>query len=197
MKKFIPIIVVLVLLFLWINPAGKYNKMVNLDEGVKTEWGQVENQYQRRMDLIPNLEATVKGAADFEKDTLTQVIEARANATKTNINVQDAAEFAEFQKQQTGISSAMSRLMVVMEKYPTLTATKEFGEFRVQLEGTENRISTARDRYNETAKLYNVYVRQFPNNIWAGMFGFARAQIFESAPEAAEAPSVDFSSEDE
>ncbi len=197
MKKFTPIIIVLVLIFLWINPFGKFNSMVTLDEGVQTEWAQVENQYQRRADLIPNLVETVKGAANFEKDTLTQVIEARANATKTNINVQDAEEFAQFQKQQTGISSAMSRLMVVMEKYPQLTATKEFGELRVQLEGTENRISTARDRYNETAKGYNIYVRQFPNNLWAGMFKFKKANLFESSEGSDAVPTVDFSDEKE
>jgi LemA protein len=193
MKKQLLIAGLIVLgVFLWLNPSAKYNKMVLLDEEVKTSWSQVENQYQRRLDLVPNLVATVKGAADFEQETLTKVIEARASATKTNINLQDAEEFADFQQSQSGLSSALSRLMVVMEQYPQLTATQGFADLRVQLEGTENRISTERMRYNETAKTYNVYVRQFPGALWANVFGFEVVNLFEADEAAQTAPEVSF-----
>lgn len=169
-----------------------YNNLVVLDEGVQASWSQVENQYQRRADLIPNLVATVKGVADFEKETYTAVTEARANATKTDINVKDAAAMAEFQSQQSGISSALSRLLVAVENYPQLKANENFKELQVQLEGTENRISTERMRFNETVKVYNVKVRQFPTNILAGIFGFEKANLFAAEEGADTAPEVAF-----
>ncbi|HEY5713944.1 MAG TPA: LemA family protein [Candidatus Gracilibacteria bacterium] len=193
MKKLLIVLVVLVGLFLWLNPLAKYNQMVVLDANVEGAWSQVENQYQRRLDLVPNLVETVKGAADFEQDTLTQVIEARASATKTDINLKDAQEFATFQESQSGLSSALSRLMVVMEQYPQLTATSQFSDLRVQIEGTENRIATERQRFNEVAKAYNIYIRQIPNNLWAALFGFDQANLFESNDGAEAAPKVDFS----
>ncbi len=172
--------------------VGKYNSLVAKDESVQTAWSQVENQYQRRWDLIPNLVNTVKGYAAHENETLTQVVEARAKATSMNIDVKDAQALAQFQAAQSGISSALSRLMVVVERYPELKASQNFLELQAQLEGTENRISTERRRFNDTVKNYNVYVRSFPNNLLAGFFGFEKANLFEmqdtkmeSAPEVA------------
>lgn len=191
-KKLLTAVIVIVLLVVLLNPGGKYNKMVTLDEGVSAAWSQVENQYQRRLDLVPNLVATVRGAADFEKETLTAVTEARAKASRTNIDVKDAQEFAEFQANQRGLSSALSRLLLVMEQYPELKATQQFSDLSVQLEGTENRIATERGRYNEVAKEYNVYVRKFPNNIWALIYSFDKANLFEATEGAEEAPVVDF-----
>lgn len=172
--------------------VGKYNTMVSMDETVQTAWSQVENQYQRRLDLIPNLVNTVKGYASHEQETLEGVIKARAEATKTNIDIKDANSFAEFQKTQDGLSSALSRLMVVVEQYPDLKANQNFLELQAQLEGTENRISVERKNYNDTVKIYNIYVRSFPNNFIAGMFGFEKANLFESKEGADIAPVVDF-----
>lgn len=172
--------------------VGKYNTMVTKDEAVKTAWSQVENVYQRRLDLIPNLVNTVKGAADFEKETLEAVINARASATKTNININDADSFAQFQKSQGELSSALSRLMVVAEAYPDLKANQNFLELQSQLEGTENRITVERKTYNETVQPYNVYIRSFPNNLMAGMFGFQKAELFEAVEGADVAPVVNF-----
>ncbi|MDD3793924.1 MAG: LemA family protein [Candidatus Gracilibacteria bacterium] len=171
---------------------GKYNSMVTMEEGVNTAWSQVENQYQRRMDLIPNIVNTVKGEANFEKSTLEAVVQARASATKTSINVNDAQEMAEFQKEQTGISQALSRLLMVTENYPNLKANQGFADLRVTLEGTENRISTERMRYNEVVQEFNTFVRKFPNNIAASLFGFEKKSLFESQEGAETAPSVSF-----
>jgi len=169
-----------------------YNNLVSLDEGVLAKWAQVENQYQRRVDLIPNLVETVKGYAAHEKETLTAVVEARAGATKTNINVKDAQEMADFAKNQSGLSSALSRLMVVVEKYPDLKANQNFRDLQVQLEGTENRIAVARKDYNEEVKKYNTVVRQFPTNITAKVFGFEKAERFKAEEGAEKAPKVKF-----
>jgi len=160
--------------------SSKYNTLVQKDETVTTAWAQVETQYQRRFDLIPSLVATVQGEANFEKSTLDAVVNARASATKLNINIDDAQEMAEFQKEQSGISQALSRLLMVTENYPNLKANQAFADLRVQLEGTENRISTQRMRYNEIVQDYNTYVRKFPTNITASMFGFEKANLFES-----------------
>ncbi|MCC8134384.1 MAG: LemA family protein [Tannerellaceae bacterium] len=187
----IPIIVIL-LLFGWVK--GMYNNMVTHDETVKTAWSQVENQYQRRMDLIPNLVNTVKGYASHERETLESVINARAKATQTTIDPDNLTEESinRFQAAQGELSSALSRLMVVLERYPDLKANQNFLELQAQLEGTENRIAVERKRFNETAQQYNTYIRSFPNNIFAGMFGFTPKAYFTAESGAERAPVVEF-----
>ena len=160
---------------------------------MKTARSQVENVYQRRLDLIPNLVATVKGEANFEQTTLTQVTEARASATSMKIDVNDAQQMAVFQAQQNGISQALGRLLVASENYPELKANQAFSDLRVQLEGSENRISTERMNYNLKAQGYNTYIRSFPTNIIAAIFSFERANLFEATAGAEVAPIVDFS----
>jgi len=168
--------------------------MVTMQEGVTAQWSQVENVYQRRSDLIPNLVNTVKGYADFEKETLTQVIEARAKATAVNINPDklDAQSLQNFQNAQSGLSSALSKLMVVVEKYPELKANQGFLDLQAQLEGTENRITVERQKFNQTAQTYNTFIRTFPKNIFAGMFGFEKKAYFEAEKGAEKAPQVKF-----
>ena len=168
--------------------------MVSMEEGVTAQWSQVENVYQRRADLIPNLVNTVKGYADFEQETLTQVIEARAKATSVNINPDklDAQSIQNFQNAQSGLSSALSKLMVVVEKYPELKANLGFLDLQAQLEGTENRITVERMKFNETAQTYNTFIRKFPKNLFAGMFGFEKKAYFEAEAGAEKAPEVQF-----
>lgn len=187
------VIIVIALAAFWIK--GQYNSMVDQDENVKTAWSQVENQYQRRADLVPNLVNTVKGYATHERETLEAVIEARAKASQTTINAGnlDQASLQKFQEAQGQLSSALSRLMVVMEKYPDLKANESFNTLQAQLEGTENRISVERKRFNETAQEYNKYIRNFPANIVAGVFGFAQRPYFAAEAGAEKAPVVDFS----
>ncbi|QQS51864.1 MAG: LemA family protein [Bacteroidota bacterium] len=169
-----------------------YNKVVSMEETVSSQWANVETAYQRRLDLIPNLVNTVKGYADFEQETLTQVIEARAKATSVTVDPTnlDANSLAQFQQTQGALSSALGRLMVVVEKYPDLKANQNFLELQAQLEGTENRISVERLKYNDTVRSYNTYIKQFPRNIFFG----SREQkgYFESEEAAAEAPVVEF-----
>lgn len=191
-RTILAIIVILILICVF-SLSGKYNSIVTLDEGVKTARSQVENVYQRRLDLIPNLVATVKGEANFEQTTLTQVTEARASATSMKIDVNDAQQMAEFQAQQNGISQALGRLLVASENYPELKANQAFSDLRVQLEGSENRISTERMNYNLKAQGYNTYIRSFPTNIIAAIFSFERANLFEATAGAEVAPIVDFS----
>ena len=191
----ITIAIIVVLLFAgssWVN--GTYNTMVTQDEGVKTAWSQVENQYQRRMDLIPNLVNTVKGYATHEKETLEGVVSARAEATQTTIDPSNLNEesMKKFQAAQGELSSALSRLMLVIERYPDLKANQNFSELQAQLEGTENRISVERKRFNETAQSYNTYIRSFPTNILAGMFGFQPKAYFSAESGAEKAPKVEF-----
>lgn len=191
----ITIAIIVVLLFAgysWVK--GTYNTMVTQDEGVKTAWSQVENQYQRRMDLIPNLVNTVKGYATHEKETLEGVVSARAEATKTAIDPSNLNEesMKKFQAAQGELSSALSRLMLVIERYPDLKANQNFSELQAQLEGTENRISVERKRFNETAQSYNTYIRSFPTNILAGMFGFQPKAYFSAESGAEKAPKVEF-----
>ncbi len=181
-------IVVLIILLL----SGKYNKLVTLDESTKTARSQVENVYQRRLDLIPNLVNTVKWFAAQEQQVLLWVTNARAWATKTSINVNDAKEFADFQKSQTELSSALSRLLMVTENYPDLKSNQNFLELQAQLEWTENRITVERKNFNETAKAYNIYVRSFPNNIVAWIMWFSKTNLFEADTWAENAPVVDF-----
>jgi LemA protein len=171
-----------------------YNRMVELDESVAAQWAQVENAYQRRADLIPNLVNTVKGYADFEQETLTQVIEARSKATGITVNPENlnAESLQQFQAAQDGLSSALSRLMVVVERYPELKANQNFLELQAQLEGTENRIAVERGRFNEATRGYNTYIRRFPKNIVASIFGFDKKGYFEAAEGSEQAPKVEF-----
>ncbi|MFD2597130.1 LemA family protein [Sphingobacterium griseoflavum] len=171
-----------------------YNTMVSKDENVKGKWAQVENAYQRRADLIPNLVATVKGAAQHEEGTLTAVVEARAKATSVNVdpsNLSDEA-IANFQQTQDALSQSIGRLLVSVEAYPDLKANANFQELQVQLEGTENRISVERKAYNDAVQDYNTTVRSFPNNIMASMFGFKAKGTFKAAEGSDKAPSVSF-----
>lgn len=194
-KTWIVLAVVAVLLLLaYSSVKSSYNNMVTMQEGVTAQWSQVENVYQRRSDLIPNLVSTVKGYADFEKETLTQVIEARAKATAVNINPEklDAQSLQNFQNAQSGLSSALSKLMVVVEKYPELKANQGFLDLQAQLEGTENRITVERQKFNQTAQSYNTFIRTFPKNIFAGMFGFEKKAYFEAEKGAEKAPQVKF-----
>jgi LemA protein len=174
--------------------AGTYNTLVTKDEEIKQAWAQVQNVYQRRADLIPNLVNTVKGYANFEKETLTGVIEARAKATSVNIDPSKLTPEAlkQFQGAQDGLSSALSRLMVVSEQYPELKANTNFLELQSQLEGTENRITVERQKFNEVVKTFNQYVRTFPRNIIAGMYNFEAKGYFEASAGAEKAPEVKF-----
>lgn len=196
MNKTIIIISVLVLFALGIiSGISSYNGLVEMDERVNAAWSQVENQYQRRADLIPNLVATVKGYATHEQETLEGVIQARAAATSTTINASDMneASLAAFQKSQDALSSALSRLMVVVEKYPELKANEQFIDLQNQLEGTENRITTARADFNAEAQAYNTAVRRFPRSLFAAMFGFEKRPYFQAEAGSETAPTVDFS----
>ena len=188
----IGIVALIILIGGWLMSG--YNDMQELDEDVNREWSQVENQYQRRLDLIPNLVNVVKGYASHEKETLEGVIEARAKATQTTIDPSNMTEeqFANFQKSQDGLSGALNRLMVVVEKYPELKATDNFKQLQAQLEGTENRITVARKSYNDAATIYNKLVRRFPNNMLAGIFGFSVRPQFKAQEGAESAPTVQF-----
>jgi len=195
MKKWLPLIIIVVLLiglFRW--GVGLNNTMVEKQETAKTQWANVESAYQRRADLIPNLVNTVKGYASHEKETLEGVIEARANATKTTIDPTNVTpeQMAKFQESQNSLTGALSKLMVVVERYPDLKANQNFLELQSQLAGTENRINVERNRYNETAKDYNVYVRKFPASFIAGFLNFDPLVLFEAAAGSENAPTVDF-----
>lgn len=194
MKKSVIVIVLLTLLALgiynWVR--GIFNNLVALDEGVQQARSQVENQYQRRADLIPNLVSVVEWFADQEFDTLTTVTQARASATQTTVDVNDAESMAQFQAVQGELSSALSRLLVSVEAYPDLKSNQNFLELQAQLEGTENRIATERGRYNEVVRNYNIIVRSFPTNIIANIFDFNRATLFEAENGAAQVPDVEF-----
>ena len=189
-KVWIIVLVVVVLLGLWMT--GKYNSLVQGNESVKTAWSQVQNVYQRRLDLIPNLVNTVKWAAAQESGVLIGVTNARANATKMTVDIKDAQSLAQFQKTQGEVSSALSKLLMVTENYPQLQSIQAFRDLQAQLEGTENRIAVERKNYNDTVNVYNVLLRQFPMNLVAGMFNFALAQQFQADEAAQVAPVVDF-----
>ena len=188
------LIIVGIVLFLGAMLVKPYNKMVQKDEECSKAWANVENAYQRRLDLIPNLVKTVQGAADYEKGTLTEVIEARAKATSVQVDPNNLTEesIAKFQAAQDQLSSALSRLMVVVERYPELKANQNFLELQAQLEGTENRIAVERGKFNETVNDYNSYIRKFPNNIIAGMFNFDKKGYFKATEGADKAPDVEF-----
>jgi LemA protein len=171
-----------------------YNKMVTMEEQVTSQWAQVENVYQRRADLIPNLVNTVKGYAAHEQETLEGVIEARSKATSVNIDPAKLTpeSIQQFNQAQEGLSSALSRLMVVVERYPDLKANQNFLDLQAQLEGTENRITVERMKFNETTQNYNAYIRKFPQVIYAGWFGFEKKTYFEAQQGAEKAPEVQF-----
>jgi LemA protein len=196
MKKSVIVLLVIgaIALLLFGSVRKSYNNMVMMEEGVTAQWSQVENVYQRRADLIPNLVNTVKGYASHERETLEGVINARAKATQVTIDPSnlDAAALQNFQEAQSGLSSALSRLMVVMEQYPDLKANQNFRDLQAQLEGTENRITVERMKFNETAQQFNVYIRKFPQNIMANMFGFEKKAYFEAQSGAERAPEVQF-----
>ena len=187
----------IVLLFVFIIYrlfAGSYNNLVEKEEAVTKQWAQVENSYQRRADLIPNLVNTVKGYADFEKSTLEAVITARSKATGITVDPTNLTpeKIKQFQQAQDQLSGALSRLLVTVEKYPELKANQNFLELQAQLEGTENRISVERGKFNEMVEVFNVYLRKFPTNIIAGMFGFEKKGYFQAAAGSEKAPEVKF-----
>lgn len=196
MKKWlIPVIIIAILAFVVYQWAvGFNNTAVEYEANAKTAWSNVESSYQRRNDLIGNLVKTVQGAADFERNTLREVIEARAKATATTIDADNLTEenIAQFQQAQSGLSGALSRLLVSVERYPELKANQNFLELQSQLEGTENRINVARDRYNEAVNTYDIYTSKFPNKLLAGWFGFEEMARYKADPGSENAPDVDF-----
>jgi LemA protein len=187
-------VIVLLVLIMYTSIKGTFNKMVTMDEGVSSQWAQVENVYQRRADLIPNLVATVKGYAEHERETFEAVTQARSKATSvtvdpTNLN---EATMQQFQAAQDQLSSALSRLLVVVEKYPDLKANQNFLDLQTQLERTENRISVERMNFNTKSQEYNSYIRSFPKNIYASLFGFEKKAYFKAQEGAEKAPEVKF-----
>ncbi len=188
------LIVVGILVVVFLFGGCGYNSMVKLDEKVSGQWAQVENVYQRRADLIPNLVNTVKGYANFEKDVLTSVTEARAKATSVNVDPSKLTpeSIQQFQAAQGQLTSALSKLLVVVEKYPDLKANQNFLELQAQLEGTENRITVERNKFNTVTQEYNTKIRSFPNNITAGLFGFSKKGYFEAEKGSDKAPEVQF-----
>lgn len=195
MKKWIvPVIIIAVVVIIGMWTAGIYNGLVSKEESVQSAWSQVENVYQRRMDLIPNLVNTVKGAAEFERSTLEDVIAARASATQVKVDPSNLSEenIAQYQKAQDALGGTLSRLLVSVERYPDLKASQSFRDLQSQLEGTENRITVERQKFNETVKVYNTQIRRFPHNIIAGMFGFEKKGYFQASEGAETAPEVSF-----
>ena len=190
-KKYIPWVIIAVLVLYSIS---MYNGLISMEENVDASWSNVETVYQRRMDLIPNLVQTVKGYADFEKSVLTDVIEARSKATSIQLSADNLNPEAmqKFQQAQGQVSSALSRLLVTVERYPNLKANQNFLELQAQLEGTENRISVERRKYNETAKEFNSAIRRFPRVIFASMAGFDKKPYFEASEGAEKVPEVQF-----
>ena len=179
-------------LFFWFQ--GTYNGMVKMDEGVQAAWSQVENVYQRRADLIPNLVSTVKGYAAHEQETLEGVISARSKATQLTVDSENLTpdKLAQYNKAQGELGAALGKLLAITENYPDLKANQNFLQLQSQLEGTENRIAVERQKFNETARAYNTAIRQFPKNIVAGMFGFEKKPYFEAQEGAQQAPKVEF-----
>ncbi len=187
------IIIVLALAGMFLSSCG-YNRMVDLEEQVTSQWSQVENVYQRRADLIPNLVNTVRGYASHEQETFVEVVEARSKATSVNVDADNLSPQAieQFNQAQQGLTSALSRLMVVVEQYPDLKANQNFRDLQAQLEGTENRIAVERRKFNEVSQQYNAYIRKFPQLIYAGMMGFEKKDYFEAQDGAERAPEVQF-----
>lgn len=194
MKKVTIIIIVAVVAIIAIWAVSGYNSLVGMDENVSNQWANVETQYQRRADLIPNLVNTVKGYAAHEKETLEGVIAARSQATQIKVDPTDLTpeKLAEYQKTQGQLATALGKLLAITENYPDLKANQNFLELQAQLEGTENRINVARKNFNDAAKTYNTTIRRFPKNILAGMFGFDKRAYFEATEGAEQAPQVQF-----
>jgi LemA protein len=202
MKKFgigcgaVVVILIVILVIAGFAIGGSYNRIVKLDQNVNEKWAQVQNVYQRRADLIPNLVSTVSGAANFEKSTLIAVTQARASVGQVKLDPNkaptDAAQLQQFQQAQGQLSNALSRLLVVSEQYPELKANQNFLSLQAQLEGTENRISVERGNFNEAVKDYNTVVRSFPTVFFAGMLGFSPRPFFNAQPDADKAPKVNF-----
>ncbi len=187
------VLVILAIMVIW--GISAYNNLVTLNEAVNQSWSQVENQYQRRADLIPNLVNTVKGYANFERGVLTDVTEARAKVSQMNVTpevLNNPQAFQRFQEAQGQLSGALSRLLVTVENYPDLKANENFLQLQAQLEGTENRISVERRRFNETVQTYNTTIKRFPNTIFASVFGFGQKQYFQSTAGAETPPKVEF-----
>lgn len=193
MRNFKYIAVLAVVALIGLNSCG-YNSMVKKEEVVNSQWANVENAYQRRADLIPNLVSTVKGYAAHEQETLTQVVEARSKATQTVVNPENITEqqLQEFQQRQSELGSAIGRLLLIQEAYPDLKANQNFLALQDELTGSENRIAVERNRFNQSAQDFNSYIRQFPRVIYAGWFGFKSKAYFQSAPGAEQAPTVEF-----
>lgn len=194
-KVLIPVIIIAVIIFGIYSWAVSFNNTaVTMNENVSESWGNVQTAYQRRNDLIGNLVNTVKGAADFERETLTQVIEARAKATSVNINPENITpeQLAQFNQAQGGLSGALKSLLVTVERYPDLKANQNFLKLQDELASTENQILTARTRFNEAAKVYNTHIKKFPNVLLAGMFGFESKPYFDAEAGAENAPDVQF-----
>ncbi len=187
-KTLLSILGIITLIGLWISSS--YNSLIPLDETVQEKWSNVQNQYQKRSDLVPNLVATVKAAANSEKEILTQTIEARASATKITVDIHDAEELAQYQAQQQGLTQALGRLMMITEQYPQIQSNQNFLGLQTQLEGVENRISVERTRYNEAVKNYNTKIRSFPINIVAGIVGLEKYEPFSASEKAQEAPDL-------
>jgi LemA protein len=199
MGKWVGVALIALVVILGAAGVSSYNSLVGLEQAVRAQWGQVENVYQRRLDLVPNLVATVKGAANFEQETLTQVTEARAKATQVTTTagkdiLQDPAAFQQFQQAQQSLTGALSRLLVTVERYPELKATQNFATLQAQLEGTENRITVERMRFNEAAQAFNTRRSSFPTVLFAGFFGgrFAEKPYFQAKEGADVAPRVQF-----
>ena len=190
------LILIFIVIVFGLGLMGTYNRLVKLQQGVDAQWAQVQNVYQRRADLIPNLVNTVQGAANFEKSTLTEITNARASVGRVQLDPNkaptDAKQLEEFQAAQGQLSNALSRLLVVSERYPELRANQNFLTLQAQLEGTENRISVERNKFNQVVQDYNTAVRSFPTNLFAGMFGFTPRPFFNAQPGAEKAPAVNF-----
>ncbi|MEP7233011.1 MAG: LemA family protein [Ginsengibacter sp.] len=181
---------IVVLLFFW--GCGAYNNLIGVDQEVKTKLGNVETNYQRRTDLYSTVIKTIEGSANFEKSTLKEVIEARSKATSINVDINDPASLQKYQEAQAGLQSSFGKLLAVAEAYPDLKTTAAFQGFQTQIEGTENRINVARQDFNSAVQAYNLKVKTFPNNIFAGLFGYHEKPYFQSAPGSEKAPNVEF-----
>ncbi len=181
---------IVVLLFFW--GCGAYNGLIGVDQEVKGKWGNVETNYQRRTDLYNSVIKTIEGSANFEKSTLKEVIEARSRATSINVNLDDSASLGRYQQAQAGLQSSFARLMAVAEAYPDIKSTKAFQDFQTQIEGTENRINVARQDFNGAVQTYNLKVKKFPNNIFAGLFGYREKPFYKSDAGSERAPDVQF-----
>ncbi|WP_431211415.1 LemA family protein [Puia sp. P3] len=191
-SKLTLIVIAVLLLFLGGCGCNSYNGLITVDQSVKTSWSNVETNYQRRTDLYNSVIKVIEGSANFEKSTLKEVINARANATKIQVDVNDSASLARFQQAQGQLQSSFSRLMAVAENYPDLKTTQQFKDFQTQIEGTENRINVARRDFNAAVNEYNLKVKRFPNNIFAGIFGYHEKPYYKSDPGSENAPEIHF-----